>query len=413
MPLITDERTAAGILSGLLARYPEVPLKAFAREVLGAHSEQARRLADLAEKGELPEADPNEIVSVNMQINGHERSIDLKAGRLPITSLQELVDFYEIDVERWKPTSQLFNFWGSEASPNFQVKANFKEVEYKGLEAADREAVRDWFASLAPEWEVPDYWEMDSGNLLEIVVSDLHADKLTTSGTSLDEHLERVGQAIDLIINRATHQPVDQVALVFLGDTFDHEGNGATTNGTVQATQGDPRESYLKIRDFIGKVARATAHLAPVNVYVLSGNHDRERAFYATDSLAGLFREHPSVNVSTDTERAVIDWGINLVGLWHGDKQRNDDIAMTLMREFDTRGKQVLEVHLGHLHTRREDEVHGVLLRRFRTPTPDNSWARERLYNHNAKSVTGILWNKDQGPIAEYPVTFVGDAWTK
>ena len=409
MPLITDERSATEILIGVRARYPEVPLKAFAREVLGAHADQGRRLSELAERGELPPYVEPETISVQHTIDGRERSITLKAGRLPITSFDELVEFYDIDLERWKPTSQLFNFWGSEASPNFQVKAAFREVEYKGLGAADREATRDWFAALAPEWEPNEGWDDATGNLLEIVISDLHADKLTTSGTTLTQHLARVGAAFDEIVNRADREGISRVALVFLGDTFDHEGNGATTNGTTQQVQGDPRVAYLQIRDFIGTLARLAAHIAPVDVYVLSGNHDRERAFYAADSLAGLFREHPRVTIHTDTERAAIDWGVNLVGLWHGDKQRNEDIAMTLMREFDTRGKRVLEVHLGHLHTRREDEVHGVLLRRFRTPTPDNSWAREKLYSHNAKSITGILWNRDRGPIAEYPVTFVGE----
>jgi len=412
MPLITDERSATEILIGIRDRYPEIPLKAFAREILGAHSEQGRRLSDLAERGELPAETQTETVSIRQEINGTERSITLKAGRLPITSFEELVEFYEIDLERWKPTQQLFNFWGNESSPNFQVKANFCEVEYKGLEAADREAVTDWFAALSPQWEPTDGWTATSGNLLEIVISDLHADKLTSFGTSLEQHLERVGQAVDRIIDRADGaypDGIERVAFVFLGDTFDHEGNGATSNGTPQQVQGDPRESYLAIRNFIGTLVRNTAHLAHVDLYILSGNHDRERAFYAVDSLAGLFREHPKVTVHRNTDRAAIDWGVNLIGLWHGDKQRNEDIAMTLMREFNTTEKRVLEVHLGHLHTRREDEVHGVLLRRFRTPTPDNTWASERLFNHNVKSITGILWNQDLGPVAEFPVTFVGE----
>lgn len=412
MPLEIPERQAVQILMDLAATYPTIAPQNFARTVLGAHSEQAKRLADLASHGTLPDETQPETIQVNCQIDGQTQTVTLQSGKLPITSYEELVAFYNIDTARWQPDRQVFNFWGNEANPNFQVKASFKEIAYKGLEEADRQATRDWFAALAPTWEPRYYATPRHENLLEIVISDLHADKLTASGTTLDQHLGRVAQAVDEIVARADGDGFGRIALVFLGDTFDHEGNGATTGGTVQATQEDPRRSYLKIRDWMGAMARSLAHAAPVDLYVLSGNHDRERAFYAVDSLAGLFQNHEAVTVHTDTRRQAIDWGVNLIGLWHGDKQRNEDIAMTLLREFPSHGKKVLEVHLGHIHTRREDEVHGVLLRRFRTPTPDNDWATDKLFNHNAKSVTGILWNKDQGEIAAYPYTFVGDAWT-
>lgn len=409
MPLITDERTAVQILMREYGqREDEAGLNNFARVVLGAHAEQAKRLANMALSGKLPDLPPEDDVTVTRTIEGRELSITLKADRLPITSYQELVDFYEIDTDRWQPTQQTFNFWGSDAAPNFQVKAAFREVEYRGLTDADRQETRDWYAALDPGWEPVDPWVGESGNLLEIVVSDLHADKATAAGTTLEQHLHRVRVAVGAILERS--EGFEEVALVFLGDTFDHEGNGMTTSGTPQAVQGTSRETYVRIRDFIGQMAVLCASVAPTTLYVLSGNHDRERSFYALDSLAGLLSKHENITVAPDASRAAIDWGVNLVGLWHGDRQKPVDIAMTLLREFDTRGKKVLEVHLGHEHTRREDELHGVLLRRFRTPTPDNEWATEKLFNHNTKSITGILWNKDRGVIAEYPFTFVGES---
>ena len=408
MPLITDERTAVEILIDLKASYPSVSPANFARTVLGAHSEQAKRLADMAVRGELPDAAPAEDdVTVTRTVEGKEMSISLKAGKLPITSYDELVDFYEIDTARWRPTHQTYNFWGSEGSPNFQVKANFTEVEYRGLTDADRQATRDWYASLGVQWPTPTL-ERPEGNLLEIVISDLHADKRTVGGPSMEQHLLRVKAAVQSLLVRGQADGLERIALVFLGDTFHHEGNGMTTSGTPQDTVGEPRETYVRIRDFIGQLALYASSYAPVDLYVLSGNHDRERAFYAVDSLHGLLRGS-GVTVSVDTRRAVIDWGINLIGVWHGDRQKPADIAMTLLREFDTSGKKVFEVHLGHTHTRHEEEVHGVLLRRFRSPTKDDAWHHDRLFNHNLKSITGILWNRDRGEVATYPVAFVGD----
>lgn len=412
MPLITNERTAVQILRDLSTAYPSIAQANFAREVLGAHSAQARNLAFMAERGELPpppEADEN--ITITREIEGRDLSITLKAGKLPITSFEELVDFYEIDLKRWEPFSQHFNFWGSEACPNFQVKASFREREYHALCAEDRQNTRDWYskhALEAPTWSqgalVP-----PAGRLLEIVVSDLHADQRTTTNTTIADHLVRARYGIREAMSRASAIGFDRIALVFLGDTFNHDGLGTTTNGTPQESLGSSREAYLAIRDFIAEMTIALSVVAPVDLYVLSGNHDRERAFYAVDSLHGLLRKYERISVCLDTERAVIDWGTNLIGLWHGERQKNTDIAMSLLRENDTLGKEHLEVHLGHVHTRREDEIHGVLLRRFRTPTPETPWSDRHLYAHNLKSITGILWDQDEGEIASFPVTLPAD----
>jgi hypothetical protein len=419
MPLLMDERTAVQILMREADQHGFGGLNNFARTVLGAHAEQAKRLsiqADSILRGNqtLDETFPpgsGEDITVTRTVEGREMSITLKAGKLPITSYQELVDFYEIDTKRWRPTHQTFNFWGSDASPNFQVKANFREMEYQGLTAEDREEARDWYATIAPKFDLPPLERSLSGHLLEIVVSDLHADKVTTAGTTLEDHLERVQRGVRQILVRANPLGIERIALVFLGDTFDHDGDGATTNGTQQESHGPYRAVYVRVRDFIAQIANACSVLAPVDLYVLSGNHDRERAFYALDSLHGLLSMNPRIEVHLEPRRAYLEWGTVLIGLWHGDRQKQVDVALTLLRERDTAGKRVLEVHLGHEHHRQSDEIHGVLLRRFRAPTPDNEWAEDNLFNHAVKSITGIVWHRESGEVAEFPVSFVGESW--
>jgi hypothetical protein len=419
MALIVSERDALLVVAAEIRNRNGngAGMNTWTRNVLGAHGEQAAQLvadANLYLQGSLdldvtyPEPRPDANLTVTRTIEGRDLSIDLKADRLPITSYEQLVEFYEIDTTRWHPTKQSFNFWGNEDRPNFSVKAEFREVEYRGLTDEDRQAVRDWYALLAPAWEPAEFLATPNDQLLEIVVSDLHADQATISGTTVEDHLERVRSGVRRILERAAVDGLERIALVFLGDTFNHDGAGATSNGTPQDSHGPPRSVYRQVRDFIGELAQSCSVVAPVDLYILSGNHDDERAFHAADSLHGLLSGNRRITVHTDTRRNAIEWGINLIGLWHGDRQKNPDIAMTLMREFDTRGKRVFEVHLGHEHTRKEDEIHGVLLRRFRTPTPPSDWSDRNLYGHNQKSITGILWHRDLGEIATYPVTFFG-----
>ena len=426
MPLITDEATAVRVLANEMRRRGNsTGLANFARLTLGAHSEQARRLADIAEQvhdgadiEDFEFAEPEkDTVTLSKNIEGRTLNVELKADRVPITTFEELVEFYDIDLKRWRPTKQHFSFWGSAERPNFNIRASFEEQAYHSLAQEDREALREWVASIAPEPPTkPEKQPLpDRGNMLEIMIADLHAGKLAVNGEPIDASLERVKAAVSDIINRALHTTdmwgLDRIALVFNGDTFnDDNGKRTTTGGTPQESGERWQEVYRKVRELLVEVIRHCWVAADeVDVYIIEGNHDRERTFYLVDVLSAYFHKWEDVTVHQETLRNYIDWGVTTIGLAHGDEMKPIDLAMTILRETNTQGKHVIEWHLGHHHTRTEDEIHGVLLRRFRTPSPVDDYHNRKGFTHNARSVMGIVWNKERGEIASFPVTFIGD----
>jgi predicted phosphodiesterase len=418
LALITTERTAVQILVNEYRQRDDLfGLNNFARTVLGAHAEQAKRLAGWAVdvingvEPSIPD-ETEDTIQVSKQVDGKTLNLSLKADHLPITTYEELVEFFEIDTERWRPTTQRFNFWGNGDSPNFQVRAEFREVEYQGLRAEDREAFRQWAEGHAlPRHDLNFYLPEKTGNLLEIMLADLHVGKFVEGSYDVDIAIERTREAVLSILRRATVDGVERIALVLNGDTFnDDNGRRTTTKGTPQQSTGRWQSIYQRVRELVTELALTASRLAFVDIYVISGNHDKERSFYLADGLHGsLANYRDRITVHTETERNAIDWGRCLIGLMHGDGLKPVDIAFSVLREYPTTGKDIIEVHLGHQHTRREDEIHGVLLRRFRTPSEDDDWHRENLYCHNVKSIVGILWNKERGEIANYPFTFVGD----
>lgn len=421
MPLIVSEREAVDVIVRRM-KLGRGGNKNFLREELGAHAEQAKRLSDIAERVVvdgpdvldtlLPvvEDDPAPV-QVAREVDGRELSLTLKADRLPITSFEELVDFFEIDTSVWRPTTKLFNFWGSESNPNFQVRAKFEQKPYEGVRDEDREAFRQWALAESPDWADAPYLVTDTSDrqLLEIMVSDLHADRFTVDGYGVSEARRRMFEGISLVYQQACDSyALDKVVLVLNGDTFNRDNAaGTTSNGTPQDNDGSWREAFVQMRSGISIIVGHIAKSMPVEVRVLWGNHDREKAFYLADSLWAYFHAHPNVTVVTDGgERQYLEWGDNLIGFTHGDRVKPVDLALTMLREAPTQGKVNLQWHLGHIHTAKADEIHGVLLRWFRSPAEPDEWSNKQAFGHNGRDITGIVWDKQDGDIAEFRANF-------
>lgn len=412
MPLAMSERNAVDLaLLRIQAQDGSLAGVQYYLRGLGAHSEQAKRLASEAMDAYVEIEEFRELlepeVSATVEVNGRELEVTLKADRLPITSYQELVDFYEIDTEVWHPKSQLFNFWGSKENPNFQVKAAFVKDEYQSAKLEDREEFLRWAASAAPSWEDGSPGREAGSLLLEVVLSDLHVERYVRGGLSLKEYLGEVTRAFQRVIWDAApkSENIREVHVVLLGDTFNSDSwRGTTTKGTPQENVSDYQTVFTQTREAIAWMALfATSLGADVTLHIIPGNHDRERSYYLSDSLAAYFSKHEGIIVApADGSRQYITWGSTLIGLAHGDDIKPMDLVMSMFREADTSGVRYFAWHLGHIHTRREEEVHGVLIRHFRTAQAPSSWEEAKGYGHNGRDVVGILHHVSEGDVAEF-----------
>lgn len=412
MPLITSERQAVEIIANRIARDGEAGAVTFARTILGAHAEQGKRLAQWgaevaggADIAAYPYQDRQPDVQVQRQVDGRELNLTLKTDLLPVTTYEELCAFYDIDTDVWKPKRQSFSFWGSGEKPNFSVRADFERDDYQHAFELDREQTREFFAALAPpQADRKHAFTSDADRLFEVMIADLHAGR---TGESAEETAGRLTGAVTRLLEYAHFHEVSRIALVFNGDTFNDDNSRRTTfNGTPQESDGDWRETFTTVRNAIAALALSAQKIAPTDVYVIEGNHDRERSFYLADSLWGLMANQEHVTVHTQTLRNYIDWGAVTIGLAHGDEMKPVDLAMTMLRETDTTDKRFFEWHLGHLHTRTEDELHGVLLRRFRTPAGPDEYHARKGFTHNVRDIVGIVWDKRQGEVATYRTAF-------
>ena len=372
---------------------------------LGAHSEQARRLTVRAQEayeeslGVTPPTEERRAVSVTVETTQGELNVTLKADRLPITTLDELIEFYDIDTDVWQPATTAFNFWGSESNPNFQVKARFEKDKYAESVKYDRESFRAWAQELAPDWGHLSYELAGEGShMLELVLSDLHFGRESNDSG----WLRSLESACHAILTQAQDYNIGAVNIVLLGDIFNSEGRrNTTTKGTPQDDSLDWRQTFTDAREFLAGLAQHALELtdSPVNIVVISGNHDFERSYYLQDSLHAYFHNHPHIDVPLSSGiRSYLRWGTTTVGLSHGDMVKESDLPLLMMREAGANANH--QWHLGHYHTRGEKEVQGILIRYFGTPSNTGEWDVTKGFGGNRKEVAGVIFDKEEGEIA-------------
>lgn len=426
MPLLTDERTAVAALLKYKQEGGELPPLSYARNVLGAHYNQAKRIVgfhELVDAGTIsledipvPEDDPQpEEVRVEVETGDGTVDISLYAGKLPILSYEDLVKFYNIDTDVWEPTSQGFSFWGSEKNPNFKVSASFQKRPYLEALKHDREGFKEWAKSYAPrtfhELE-PIKTRVKHGRMLEIMVPDLHAEKLVHGAeTDVPGVMQSLRTTVSHLMKETGQGHLQHIVLVFNGDTLNADNmHGTTTKGTPQENTGDWFYAFNQVRKGIADLAieLAASNECRVSILLMPGNHDYERTHYLQDSLDAFFTNTDLINVMPMEDRHYVAFGVNLIGFTHGDRVKPADLAMAMFREHPTNGDgyRFLEWHMGHVHTQREHEDHGVLFRWFRTPRAPNRWEIRHGYGHNLRTITGIVWDEVHGPVATVRVPF-------
>lgn len=390
----------------------------FARTVLGCHYEQAKRLVELAEDTDLN----LDAYDFGEEEEGYTASLTATDTSLtgslsgPVGNADDLMNMLGLNPEHYYVKRGHAGTWGSSRDgQKFTTKAEFELKEYDFYTDVDREGFIEQMSEFAPNWEVdpvtPGHTSnfMGGRHLLEIMVADLHADKYA-EGYNLDEAESRFLDAITQIYIQTSAIGVpEEVLLVLNGDTFNWDHNHATTKGTKQDnSEVDGAMVFRRVREMVVQAVEYMARESRVRVLVMRGNHDYEKAAYLADTLHVWFRDHPNAEVKLmPNDREYVEWGVNLIGITHGDEVKPKDLPMVMMREADTFNKEVFEWHLGHIHTSKLDEYQGVQLRWFRTPADSGPWAERKGYGLNQKEITGIVWDDKFGKVAEFPYQFL------
>lgn len=261
-------------------------------------------------------------------------------------------------------------------------------------------------------------------------------DRILFEVSILDHHFGKfgwhreVGEDYDLDIARklyddtvdelaliAESRKVDRILYVLGHDLLHSEGaSGETAHGTPQDCDG----RWPKVHEVaFASVARGIERMhqiAPVDVVVLPGNHDKTTTFYLGFAIQQRYRSVKTITVDNEpTSRKKYRWGKNLIGLCHGGwkddpKDRDLPMEMAQMWRDDWAQTQWQEWHLGDHHvsqkgyTQSDDTYNGVVVRRLPSLCGTDAWHFGKGYR-GPKSSEAYLWSDKRGPLGMHTVT--------
>lgn len=241
--------------------------------------------------------------------------------------------------------------------------------------------------------------------MLEIAVVDLHLSKLAWEpevGENYDYKIaeKRYRNAIKYAYNRALEVQPGRILLP-VGNDFFHTDTieGTTTAGTLQDYDGRWQKQFQRGTELLIWTADLCSEIADVELLVVPGNHDKMTSYFALMVLNAWFKDRDDVKINMDPKtRKYIEFGKNLIGFTHGDKEKKRLYGNMQVEAPQSWGRtKYREFHVGHLHHEVTNEEHGVIVRYLSTLTGTDAYHFEHGYVGSQQKSQAFLWHKNRG----------------
>ena len=232
----------------------------------------------------------------------------------------------------------------------------------------------------------------------EISLPDIHYGKL--HDLNLTQVEDEYMIAVQDLVRKASGLGIERFILPIGNDGMNSEGmRGTTTKGTPQQDSGGWKDTFRGYWQLMTTAIDFLKEKAPVDIIVISGNHDYERMFYAGDVLAGWYRNDADVTVDNSySSRKYYEYGKNMLMFTHGDKEKPADMPLIMATENPEMFARTShrEVHCGHLHKEMVNEYRGIKVRFIPSICPNDEWHKQMGYEAK-RTGQAYIWNKHKG----------------
>lgn len=331
-------------------------------------------------------------------------------------SVDDLLDLYNVDREIWYVDNYEINSWPMGRKDKttslrwvdgkvdgfvedtgrlhvqrlFQIKARLK----RKLKFNTDKAVQS-FIEKCKAYSVKDFFvrkAVSSNMLYQIEAPDLHVGQLTWGKeTNWGDYDTKIALQLHMeaFANLLAYAPQGARILLPIGnDLFNVDNHkNTTTAGTPQTEDNRWQKTFSSVKDHMIDCVGLAAELHQVDILMIAGNHDYERAYYLGEVLSAFFANHPNVNINNEpNSKKYYRFGASLLGFCHGKDEKPADLPMTMVKE---RKKDYYEStqhywYLGHFHHEILKEYMGDKVRFLPSLCPPDAW-------HNSKNFIGSL----------------------
>jgi len=361
-----------------------------------------------------------------------------------IKTLEDLLERAEVDLNEWNVERHIVNKWDVTSFKagypttweNFQVKATLSRK--KEVVAAQNFA--EIFEKLAKNYSPPAINNEILGknvygsnknienNLLEVSLFDLHIGKLGWAGEVGENYDTKIARArfldaITTLLKRANGFTFNKIMFPIGNDFFNSDNQFNTT------TKGTPQDEDLRwqktwdvaIELLVDAIILLKATGVPIEIPVISGNHDQERMKYMGSVIDAWFRNDPQVHVNNSAKvRKYYEWGQVMLAFTHGNEEKENSLPMLMaVEEKEMWGRtNYHEWHLGHFHKKRNlkftvldkaqllNEELGVTVRYLSSLSGTEEWHYKKGYIGSQKAGEAFIWNDKSGMIGHLNFNF-------
>lgn len=302
--------------------------------------------------------------------------------------------YQEYEKRKWKDTKDKAEKWMA-----------FEEVVLGRL-------VESISEHASPNREVPKLQMEQADHNFSLVVSptDFHWGMYSWDGEvgfkeSYDQQKaeERLFRHTENVLGRLPGQP-DKIIVAVGSDFFHIDGQKhTTTKGTPMDTHGTPTEILVTGCHLVRSHIDLLRQVAPVEVWMMAGNHDQHNSRALLLFLAAWYRETNDVTVHQDfRSRVYTQYGNTLIGFSHGDGTPVRDLGACMAKEARKKWAKT-EHHIffgGHLHHHKVHEVGGITHYMLPSLAGIDRWHHHEGYVTSDPALVVYLIDEEEGPFS-------------
>jgi len=383
--------------------------------------------------GEREEEDPAVTDGPREQVtdSASEQGRILEARRSNrIRTLDHLLEVCEVDLERWEVYRHVLNKWEVGANvdgeiivePLWQVKAWLRPLQPLVDAKAIVAGLLDDLKNHAPNYRKPKYPKVSDPHLLALSIADHHFGLLAWGEETGDDYdidlADRIlDHALEQLLSYVTRFEVEKILFVAGNDwlhadqTIEGAG-GATTKGTSLDVDTRRQKMYLRAFWALVRVIERLRMIAPTEVVVVPGNHDKDSMFTLGHSVWCWFHADEAVTIRNEpTPHRYFRYCNTLIGLAHGDEAPEKDLAVIMATDVPELWAETShhEWWTAHTHRKREvkyvsvDEDHGVRVRVMPSLVARDQWHAEKGYKHK-RAAECYLYHPERDYVGHFSV---------
>jgi hypothetical protein len=352
-----------------------------------------------------------------------------------VTSIDDLAKVCKIDLKQWtvvkgecKKRDVLVSTNGDKKvyKPIFSVSATIKKIKVEESREAQLDILKEvlgknrnsrlrnflinkTISKIKSEPIKKEY-------LYELSIPDVHFGKLAhrdESGEDYDIKIatERYRTAVDELLNEVNLNRVERI-LFPVGNDMVHIDS--RKNETFEGTRQDSDSRFYKIVRTVKNILIETIDrlsiIAPVDVLVVSGNHDPESMFMIGEMLDAYYHNDDRVSVdNSPSQRKYYQYGINGFQYTHGNEENHKDLGLIFATEksqlwADTTYRVV---KTGHFHKKKKidyvsvDEYQGFQVQVLPSLSGADAWHTSKGFR-SLKGAKGFLYHPTRGCVGEF-----------